>query len=568
VNGGWFRLEGSNRSPILEPGLQAPVADALWMLARQWQVGEFRGEDAGRPVRARYAVERVAMDHFFEDPAEVTVQGARPITDLDGPIEVYVERESITTGPAAFAFSAEAGVQLLRFLRSHGVSRKTGNLIARTHSLSALPGLNATKSVLATRAPDGAAAYRKRSGLHLLAGIPESERASMQVAVTAWAEWYAQRLDEPETEASDSSPMWREDRQAYRFALAAKPDKQSAIILTADDHAGGRLDWHAFDLSKRRLTELPTSQAEVQSHVLHPTPVSFGGMAAPRWWTFEPGEVHFAGINSGPSEITRMVVAEFATVYSNDYWMLPVGGRTGHLQRITSLEVIDSFGDVHRIPAAAAVDADTGRRPWRFMELTGDPSADTRGVPWLALINTTFGATESTAVERVEFVRDEQSNLGWAGEVTYERNDGTYAQRMDEWRAVAAEVVPLEETTSEGAWSYRLNGTMPPPHWVPLVPMRPDETSPQVELRRGRLREWDLLPEGVRRLRGLILTPDSPFAIDEVELPPSGLTVTRTYHTARDRTGRIRQWVGRRRILGRGERTLGTRSDRIIDTNT
>ena len=46
----WLRLEGSNRDPELAEGLAAETADPLWSLARQWQVGEFHGEDAASPI--------------------------------------------------------------------------------------------------------------------------------------------------------------------------------------------------------------------------------------------------------------------------------------------------------------------------------------------------------------------------------------------------------------------------------------------------------------------------------------------------------------------------------------
>ena len=49
----WDRVEPNTGDPTLEEGLQARVADPMWMLARQWQFGEFRGEDAASPVHAR-----------------------------------------------------------------------------------------------------------------------------------------------------------------------------------------------------------------------------------------------------------------------------------------------------------------------------------------------------------------------------------------------------------------------------------------------------------------------------------------------------------------------------------
>ena len=50
------RLEPRNREDSIEEGLQARVADPLWMIGRQWQLGEFRAQDGGRPVRVELDV--------------------------------------------------------------------------------------------------------------------------------------------------------------------------------------------------------------------------------------------------------------------------------------------------------------------------------------------------------------------------------------------------------------------------------------------------------------------------------------------------------------------------------
>ena len=34
----------------MNTGLQARLYDPLWLLARQWQIGEFQGEDNGSPA--------------------------------------------------------------------------------------------------------------------------------------------------------------------------------------------------------------------------------------------------------------------------------------------------------------------------------------------------------------------------------------------------------------------------------------------------------------------------------------------------------------------------------------
>ena len=51
----WNRLEGRPRRPDFTRALKAEVRDPLWLLTRQWQMGEFLGEDAGSPIGAKVA---------------------------------------------------------------------------------------------------------------------------------------------------------------------------------------------------------------------------------------------------------------------------------------------------------------------------------------------------------------------------------------------------------------------------------------------------------------------------------------------------------------------------------
>ena len=45
----WSRIEPAPPGNDVAAGLAARTADALWLLARQWQVGEFQAEDGGTP---------------------------------------------------------------------------------------------------------------------------------------------------------------------------------------------------------------------------------------------------------------------------------------------------------------------------------------------------------------------------------------------------------------------------------------------------------------------------------------------------------------------------------------
>ena len=51
----WARIEPRPRGHDFDRTLQARVEDPLWMLTRQWQFGEFHGEDAGSAVMTTLA---------------------------------------------------------------------------------------------------------------------------------------------------------------------------------------------------------------------------------------------------------------------------------------------------------------------------------------------------------------------------------------------------------------------------------------------------------------------------------------------------------------------------------
>ena len=49
----WNRIEPRVRKEKFDRVLQNEVHDALWMLTRQWQFGEFKGEDTGSAIFAK-----------------------------------------------------------------------------------------------------------------------------------------------------------------------------------------------------------------------------------------------------------------------------------------------------------------------------------------------------------------------------------------------------------------------------------------------------------------------------------------------------------------------------------
>ena len=91
----WNRVEGRPRTVNFERALRAEVRDALWMISRQWQIGEFTGEDAGSPVSAKVHLETTRLTRFR--PGDAAPQPFDP----NVPLEAHVESQ-----PVAFSIGS------------------------------------------------------------------------------------------------------------------------------------------------------------------------------------------------------------------------------------------------------------------------------------------------------------------------------------------------------------------------------------------------------------------------------------------------------------------------------
>ena len=111
----WQRLEGGCVDPEVTEGISAVIADPVWLLARQWQVGEFRGEDAASPVLVEGTVVSAPISEYWVE------RGGRresiPRGSEQWPLETLVEHEPIADGPAALRIRLEGGAELIRRLR-------------------------------------------------------------------------------------------------------------------------------------------------------------------------------------------------------------------------------------------------------------------------------------------------------------------------------------------------------------------------------------------------------------------------------------------------------------------
>ena len=547
----WERLESAAVDPQLDEGLEAQVADPAWLLARQWQAGEFRGEDAANPILVQLEASSVRVDR-------VVTAGGRSVAslDVDTPLEPLVEREPVRGGPGGARVAAELGSMLLVALAGSGAAHGVRDGLRARYPVDvpADDGLDPVGrrrlELLARRSLDGVRLAADLAddptlldGLLAEFGVPEPSRDRLSAVVQTWQAETSAVFREPA-----GATAWDRTRMEYRFDLRATDDGGD-IRLVADGYAGGRLEWHHFDrVDTARSTAEPSKVVTRRAEVL-PVHLRFRGMPASRFWAFELGDVSFGAIDVGPEDLARVAVAGYATVYGDDWYVVPLRVPAATLTTVTSLRVLDDFGRRTVVPAAAVVDGGGDDRAFRFFELTGDPGPAAGQPPALFLPPSLETADAARPLEDVRFVRDEVGNLAWAVEHRVESPAG---RPVDLAARAPAPADGADQPVDPDRWRLVLS-TPVPDHWVPLLPVRLGEGG-AIRLQRGRVP----VPGGTSRgARGTILEPRRRLLIHEDEVLRTGVRIVRRFQSARDSKGRLHTWIGRRKGPGRGDGSSG-----------
>jgi hypothetical protein len=290
-------------------------------------------------------------------------------------------------------------------------------------------------------------------------------------------------------------------------------------------------------------------------------------MPAARFWTFEAGVVDFGALETARTDLARLLFAEFALVYGNDFFLIPIELEIGSLTRIESLKVTDSFGQEHTIKAASKVDQElngsNGHAPWRLFSLASEQTG-AEAEDLLILVPALVGDLHGRPLEEVTFLRDEIANCVWAIENRVIGQNGRPYERAEIYQLEQQELRNQQETAEPGSTSpgngpltYRLF-TPVPDYWNPLLPRRSDPSAPiRLQLRTG------------GTIAGALLADYQAGAppLYEEEVPRIGLSVQREPHLARWVDGRTFAWIGRRKEWGPGEGSSGLKFDDLTASN-
>jgi hypothetical protein len=578
----WSRLEPRPRSYSLEEGLSARIRDPLWMLARQWQMGEFQGEDAGSPSH----VEITARTSKILGPMK---GGDAPegIKIKERPLEVLVEDEAFTPDLSikvelGQTFEAllsqkltEAKVSVSRIKKISEAFRAEYPIkLPSEDELSKMVDHEAVRflRVCAGRALDGIALYKEAaSALPSMPSRPSIDpkyKAPVKAALEELVLWVHEvfrdlSLDDP----SD----WKPERLEYGSNVAAARGDAGQVTLSAEPDSSGDLDWYAFDLDEEIPVGTPPSgSVSTFSTNVVPAHVKFRGMPNPRWWDFERWTTDFGDIRPDKLDIARLVVMEFMLVHGVDWFMMPMEQEVGTLCKVENLVVKDVFGGLTQIKRTDE-QAVAGNSSWTLFS-TSHKGEKSKVADFFVLSPSVSVAKKTgPVIEDIRFLRDETANMSWAVEHTTEDGLGQPWLGYERNQAIASSKPQNEVNKPDPSvpLTYQIQ-TPVPENWIPFIPM-------SIDAQKGRfmLQESAMLDVDEGELKpieplGRILQPanlpagQEIYRIFEEEVPRAGARVYRERCRSRWIDGSTHIWINRRMAAGTGEGSSGLKFDLAI----
>ncbi|MGJ6969919.1 hypothetical protein ACSDR0_49465 [Streptosporangium sp. G11] len=290
-----LQLEADPHQSDLARGWAAEVADPLWLLGRQWQLGEHQAEDAASPVSveilARSTPIGAAAGQPDFDPATVP---AEAIIESE-PQDWWTVGRRVRIGRAV-ATAASGG----------DVSLPDEESLLLAELPVPYDGLNGT-------GPDGRTLWRRRMEL----GLPDS--------------WFGDP-GPPRTEPVD---LWDPAELSYTATPPAGP-----ATLVIDRHDGGALDWFSADATG------PLDSADAATTIrITPGRLRYPSAPLPRWWQIEDARVSIGGQAPDRAGLATLVLIDLIVNHSDDWFTFAVPAPTGTIATFDQVKVLDAFGD-------------------------------------------------------------------------------------------------------------------------------------------------------------------------------------------------------------------------------
>jgi hypothetical protein len=558
------RLEPRARTENFERSLRAEIRDPLWMLTRQWQMGELEAEDCGSPIDARITTKEIQVDRIALNGGTGTAYNNKI------PMECFVEKETVQ-------FTHALRLQVTSyFLKLHSPALRTKYLgkyqekfgidpVDETKLEADINGLNLYRSTK-VKGIDGEKILAAIAGGTLVAqaAIEPGDVDAINTAADQLSNWFRRAYFQPN---DDKDVAWRPTQLDYQFSIAAPESANSQQVLDASEYHGGRLDWYSFDTVLRPQllgTDDQNAQPHVKKNTISFIPVtpSFKGIPNARFWEMEDRQIDFGKMNAKTSDLLLLAFTEFGLIYANDWFMLPYRMPVNTLCEIRGLVVTDVFGD-RTLIRAADEGPDSEWQRWSMYNLSNKGHIGEYNRQFFLPPALTQNL-ESDPIEEVHYIRDEMANMCWGIESiipdqTSQGIDGNLAADK------SGVIIPAVEPDETAHIRYLLGNSVPE-NWIPFIPVHKPGSVQDIRFQRATMPKFD--GRDVIKAKGRLLTEvASPYYINSEEIPYSGTIISRSFQRTRWLNGQPYVWLGRYRQTGRGQGSSNLMFDQILPVN-
>ena len=559
----WNRIEPHRRSDDISVGLRAEVRDPLWMLTRQRQLGELRGEDAGSPAYVRVVGKTAPLTDW-------SASGGGPLPlGSSAPLEAVVLSEPHTPDVATQVELGQTFFELLERQLPLATARTlAGRFIV--HFPLAVPALDPMNprdrasteliEVTSGRAADGVAilALARASPITVPPDITTEpgQVAAVQAALEAFGTWVAATFG---AVGAANPAAWSARNLEYQLSVGVQAGDGRRATMAVVANPEGELEWSSFDLVDESPDLFGGVSAGYPSFVI-PGRVHHAGLPWSRFWRFEDSDPSYPNVGFDPPELLKMVVIDFAMKTGVDWFLAAIPQEVGTIARLESVVVRDVFGRYTVINPAGAATAPPGIERWTMFSV-GSPSGQLAS---FTVVPPSVGplAVDGPILEQVRFARDDTANLAWGIEAITESPIGEPRPGIERNAAVeAGRPAPPPSSDTTSPLRYLLENRVPV-QWVPLVPA--ELPSGRAELQRGAVALPAVSGTGVilafavgKILNPRSVAPNQPYLLPDEEVPRAGLRLERVVSRARWVDGSSHLWVARGRRTGSAETQSG-----------
>ncbi len=591
----WNRLDPRPRSTDnFDKAMKAEVRDALWMLTKQWQMGEFEGDDAGSPVFAKIHMESERINKY--KPANNPVQH---YNENELPLETLVEQMPLQFRSGNVNIMLDIRLvmgrywlKLINHLKSEikeiykeNYSLKISSF-ANTDSLNKLENAKLNSDInikilhkIFKNSIDGYELYKNidlENNIHSYSEfLPDTDLELLEELnkiEIKFIRWYERFIQQPD----NNNSAWNPEQLEYQFACGAK-NNYTEKTFEASEYYHGHLDWYNLDSREQNLADPESTPLNEQDEnnlqieypkTFAPSPINFKGMPNKRWWAFEDAQINFADLKPNRQDHHKLLLIEFGLQYGNDWFLFPFELKSGTVNRVKGLTVTNSFGEVFWIKSANELNAD-----WQMFTHSNFNEKNSYSND-LVIPPTLLHSIEGKPVEKIHFLFDEMANMAWGIEKVAPSVYGNGID-ADELRVKLTEYLKDKydknaennQESKKSALKFKLMNTVPE-NWIPFVKV---SMSQYQRARVSRLllnleNELKVVEPRTAFLRQNMDTSDADngnksYFIYDQEITRAGMILKKTFQRTRWYNGKVCTWLGIRKTIGRGEGSSGLRFD-------